>query len=195
MGMLPGYGPGHLTVEPGLGALAMYERASRKELDVLCIFGANPARNAADPAAAAAALEAASFVVVSELFMTETAQRATLVLPAAGAFEKGGTTVNLAGDLLPVNASLDAPDFVRSDFEIIAALADELDVALPSIPQIEGAVIAAVIKEPKDFTLGDARFAPDAAESTSRNGYAGDSILSGGGTWQHDPWIAGLRSS
>ena len=63
--------------------------------------------------------------------MTETAQRATLVLPAKGAFEKHGTTIGLGGDLLPVNASLEAPDFVRSDLEMLRGLADQLEVAVP----------------------------------------------------------------
>ena len=52
------------------------------------------------------ALRATPFVVVSELFMTETAELATLVLPACSAFEKSGTTTNLAGDVLPVVAGV-----------------------------------------------------------------------------------------
>ena len=51
--------------------------------------------------------------------MTETARCATLVLPAKGAFEKSGTTLNLAGDLLPVEASLEAPDGVLADLDML----------------------------------------------------------------------------
>jgi anaerobic selenocysteine-containing dehydrogenase len=174
----------------------MFERASSGQLSVLSIFAANPARNAADPAAVRAALDTVPFVVVSELFMTETAQRATLVLPAAGAFEKSGTTMNFSGDLLPVNASLKAPDFVSSDFEIIAGLAGQLDLSLPSFEEIERAVIDSAARKPDEFAFGDARYetlASGAISAQPRN--TEESILSGGGTWQHDPWIAGLRVS
>ena len=111
---------------------AMLDRARNGRLAVLSIFAANPARNAPDAAAVRAALEATPFLVVSELFMTETAERAKLVLPAAGALEKSGTTMNVAGDLLPLNAALAAADFVRSDLEIVAGLAEQLEVSLPS---------------------------------------------------------------
>jgi NADH-quinone oxidoreductase subunit G len=189
MGISPANAGGYAPVERGCDTFEMLERARNRELKVLSIFGANPARNAPDTAGVCAALDAASFVVVSELFMTETAERATLVLPAAGAFEKSGTTINLAGDLLPVNASLQMPDSVRSDFDILRGLADQLGVALPSTYELERAVIAAAAAQPRDFTLGDARFA------ASLGGDPGPArtIMSGGGTWLHDPWIAGMR--
>ena len=46
-----------------------------------------------------------------------------------------------------------------------------------------------------DFAFGDARFASssDSAADTLRND-AAPSILSGGGTWQHDPWLGGMRA-
>jgi NADH-quinone oxidoreductase subunit G len=174
----------------GLDTFAMFERARRGQLAVLSIFGGNPARNAPDRAAVRAALEATPFLVVSELFMTETAERAKLVLPASGALEKSGTTINLGGALLPLNAALAPPDFVRSDLEIVAGLAEQLEVPLPSDTDIERAVVAQAAKERSDVTFGDARY------KTAPTGPAApeeQSILSGGGTWQHDPWIAGMK--
>jgi len=193
MGMLPRSGPGYAPVQPGDDTAAMLDRARSGALDVLSIFGANPVRNGLDSAAASEALAKTPFVVVSELFMTETASMASLILPAKGAFEKYGTTTNLAGDLLPVNASLQAPEFVRSDFEMLCGLADQLEVAMPSFEEIDGAVVAHVAKAPQDFTLGDERFAGAAVGLAKRNGQA--PILSGGGTWRHDPWLAEMRAS
>jgi NADH-quinone oxidoreductase subunit G len=201
MGMLPCFGAGYAPVERGYDTSEMFEAARDNRLAVLSIFGANPARNAADPAAVCAALDATPFVVVSELFMTETAQRATLVLPAAGAFEKSGTIVNLAGDLLPVSASLAASDFIRSDFEILADLAGALGVSLPPTPELERSVILAATSEPRDFTLGDERFvlrqpfATRASRAAQDDSAPNASILSGGGTWLHDPSLAGMRVS
>ncbi|MFY9710133.1 MAG: molybdopterin-dependent oxidoreductase [Candidatus Cybelea sp.] len=185
MGLLPAAG--------GLDTFAMLDRARNGGLAVLSVFAANPARNAPDPAAVHAALEAIPFLVVSELFMTETAERARLILPAAGALEKSGTTMNVGGDLLPLNAALAVADFVRSDLEIVAGLAEQLEVSLPSGEEIEGAVIAAAAKERNDVTFGDARYETRVRGSAGAG--AEQNILSGGGTWQHDPWIAGMRVS
>ncbi|MGB6602245.1 MAG: molybdopterin-dependent oxidoreductase, partial [Candidatus Cybelea sp.] len=143
-----------------------------------------------DPAAAAQALEQVSFLAVSELFMTETAKRATLVLPAKGAFEKSGTTLNVGGDLLPVNASLAAPEPVRSDLEMLLGLADELSVSLPSSEELHGIVVALAAKDSPDFAFGDPRFAFESSHPQESK----DEILSGGGTWQHDPWLGGMRA-
>jgi NADH-quinone oxidoreductase subunit G len=199
MGMLPLSGPGFVSVDAGYDTYRMLDAAGAGELAVLSVFGANPARNAVDPAAAARALEAVSFLVVSDLFMTETAQRATLILPSKGALEKNGTTVNLAGDLLPVNAALEAPDFVRSDFEMLCGLAEQLDVAVPSPEELHRIVVAHVAKGAPHFTVGDARFDSESvtlrhAQGDTRNGRGDTVILSGGGTWKHDPWLAGMRT-
>jgi NADH-quinone oxidoreductase subunit G len=191
MGMLPRSGPGYVPVPAGDGTDAMLERARAGELAALSIFGANPLRNGADPQTFSAALARVGFLVVSELFMTETADAATLVLPAKGAFEKSGTTTNLAGDLLPVNPSLQSPQFALSDLEMLLGLAGQMGVAMPSPEEIEAAVIACVAKTPSDFDLGDERFAGAGEGRYKQNGTA--KILSGGGTWQHDPWLTGLR--
>jgi NADH-quinone oxidoreductase subunit G len=190
MGMLPGRGPGFVRVEQGDGTFGMFERARRGELGVLSIFGANPVRNAGD-SAVAEALAKTRFLVVSDLFMTETASKATLVLPAKGAFEKNGTTTNLTGDLLPVNASLQAPAFVRSDFELLLGLADQLEVGVPSLDEIDRLVIASVAAAPADFTFGDGRYVSAAQGGVSQGEVP---ILSGGGTWLHDPWLTGMRA-
>jgi NADH-quinone oxidoreductase subunit G len=189
MGMLPFSGPGFVASERGLAGRAMLDAAGAGNVAVLSIFGLNPARNAGDPAAAVQALEKVSFLAVSELFMTETAKRATLVLPAKGAFEKNGTTFNVGGDLLPVNASLAAPESVRSDFEMLLGLADELGVSLPSPEELHGIVVALAAKDAPDFAFGDPRFAFESRDPESK-----DEILSGGGTWQHDPWLGGMRA-
>jgi NADH-quinone oxidoreductase subunit G len=194
VGMLPGSGPGFAAADAGLDGNAMFDAARTGGMRVLSIFGANPARNASDPAAAAAALAKVPFLVVSDLFMTETAQRATLVLPAKGAFEKNGTTLNLAGDLLPVNASLHAPDFVRSDLEIVHGLAEQLGVVIPLHDELHDAIVTLAAQPAPSFTFGDTRFGRRGLRLGSRGApSSGATIFSGGGTWLHDHWIAGMR--
>lgn len=194
MGMLPFSGPGYAATDAGLDSYAMLEAARAGQLGVLSIFGANPARNAVDPSAAVQALDRVPFLVVSELFMTETAQRATLILPAKGAFEKFGTTLNLSGDLLPVNASLAAPESVCSDYEMLAGLAIQLGVSIPAHEQLHRLVVKFATSDP-DFALGDTRFDSQSAMLSASHSDAVEApILSGGGTWQHDPWLAGMRT-
>lgn len=188
MGMLPFSGPGYVSVESGLDGYAMLDAAQAGNLAVLSIFGANPARNAVDPIAAARALERVPFLAVSELFMTETAERATLVLPAKGAFEKSGTTLAIGGDLLPVNASLAAPESARSDYEMLCGLADQLDSSIAGSEELHRLVVKSAASD-SDFALGDERY----AILRQAQGDAA-TILSGGGTWQHDPTLATLRA-
>jgi NADH-quinone oxidoreductase subunit G len=195
MGMLPGMGPGYTSAECGFDSDAMLDAARSGKLGVLSLLGVNPARNARDAVAVARALEGVPFLVATELFMTETAQRATLVLPARGGFEKTGTTINLGGDLLPVNASLKAPDFVRSDLEMLLALAEQLGVAVPAHDELHRAVVGHAAMLPSDFAFGDARFEMSGGnQGPGGNGSPETSILSGGGTWLHDPLLAGLRA-
>ena len=192
MGMLPRNGPGYTPAERGSDSLEMFAQARDGRLAALSILGANPVRNAPADAGVREALERVPFVVVSELFMTETAELATLVLPAMGAFEKSGTTLNLAGDVLPVNASLEAPDGVLSDLEMLVGLAEQLDVAMPTAQELDATIIAHAAKAPEDFTFGDDRYSSSVTLSLSK----GDTpIMSGGGTWQHDPLVAPLRQA
>ncbi|MEO6835708.1 MAG: molybdopterin-dependent oxidoreductase [Candidatus Tumulicola sp.] len=192
MGVLPGSGPGYDATGAGRGAFGMFEDARDGKLAALSIFGANPVLNAPGGAALAAALSKVPFLVVSDLFMTETANCATLVLPAKGAFEKSGTTLNLAGDLLPVNASLQAPEGVLSDLEMLIGLAGQLEIDLPSAEEVDAAVVAHAASAADDFGFGDQRFSNDPGPA-GEPGARTDAILSGGGTWRHDPTLAPLR--
>lgn len=182
---------GVLPTQGSQSGAEMLESARNGKMRVLSLFGVNPVRNARDGDAAREAMRATPFTVVSELFMTQTAELATLVLPAKGAFEKTGTTINLAGDLLPVSRSLEAPEGVLSDLEMLIGLAQQLGLDLPALEELDSAVIAAAATS-ATWTFGDARFAqrklvaPDDA-SRSRT------IWDGGGTSAHDERIAALR--
>ncbi|MHB8147970.1 MAG: molybdopterin-dependent oxidoreductase [Vulcanimicrobiaceae bacterium] len=190
MGMLPRDG--------GLDGEAMFAAARDGQLGVLSLFGVNPVLNAPDGVAARQALERVPFLVVSDLFMTETAQLATLVLPAKGAYEKSGTTTGLAGDVLPINRSLQAPESVLSDLEMLIGLAQQFDLALPTSEQLDATVIALCANAATDFAFGDARFASGASRGAPQSSDGLDvavqrAIFSGGGTSAHDERIATLR--
>jgi NADH-quinone oxidoreductase subunit G len=66
-----------------------------------------------------------AFVVVQDLFLTETAQRADVVFPAASAYEKDGTVTNVCGDVQWLTKGPRTMG-AKSDLEIIALLAREM---------------------------------------------------------------------
>jgi NADH-quinone oxidoreductase subunit G len=129
--MLPGYTPVSapssiageygIATEPGLDMLEIFDAAGRGELAALYVVGANPvARYQVDPSALKN-----TFVVVQEMFLTETAALADVILPAANLYEKSGSVTNSYGDLQLVNKAGDRAG-VRSDFEMIVRIADKM---------------------------------------------------------------------
>jgi NADH-quinone oxidoreductase subunit G len=139
MGLLPDRLPGYLPVEssgafaeeygsslpakPGLDLVEMFDAAGRGELGALYIVGSNPvSRYGIDPK-----ILTNTFVVVQDMFLTETAILADVVLPVANLYEKSGTVTNTYGDLQLVKKAADRAG-VRTDFELIVRLADRAGV-------------------------------------------------------------------
>jgi predicted molibdopterin-dependent oxidoreductase YjgC len=181
---------GVLPADGGLDTLAMFDAACSGTLSSLSLFGVNPVRNGRDGELARAALRRANFVVVSELFMTETAEMADLVLPAKGAFEKSGTTMNLLGDLLPVNASLKAPEGVLSDLELLIGLAQQFDLTLPSLEELDAEIFRRAAA-PVAGSLGDPRYRSSIEARPDR---AGRKLWDGGGTSRFDERVRNIRN-
>jgi NADH-quinone oxidoreductase subunit G len=131
--LLPGYVPvqqpgsftqeygERLSTQPGLDLPAMLSAAAAGQLDALYIVGANPVRSRGVDRASLKN----TFLIVQDMFLTETAQCADVVLPAANLYEKSGTVTNTYGDLQPVKKAADLAG-VRTDFELIVRLADKM---------------------------------------------------------------------
>jgi NADH-quinone oxidoreductase subunit G len=106
---------------PGLDMLAMFDAANAGNLAGLYVVGSNPV---ARYGVTAEALEK-TFLVVQDLFLTETAEIADVVLPAAMLYEKSGSVTNSYGDVQLVNKAADRAG-IRTDFELIVRLADKM---------------------------------------------------------------------
>jgi len=116
MGLLPDLGPGYHAVDaPGR---AYDEILAAPDLDVLWVVGANPLKHAQ-------LVSEKAFVVVNEMFLTETGRRADVVFPAASAYEKNGTVTNVCGEVQRLKAG---PKFMgaKPDLEIIGLVAKEM---------------------------------------------------------------------
>jgi NADH-quinone oxidoreductase subunit G len=130
--LLPGYEPiagvtkfrqewGTLPVEKGLSLPEMFGAAKAGKLKALYVVGSNPVgRLGIDPFTLSK-----SFVVVQDMFLTETANIADVVLPAANAYEKTGTFTNTCGDLQLVKKAGEVAN-TKADFEMIVRIADAM---------------------------------------------------------------------
>jgi NADH-quinone oxidoreductase subunit G len=112
---------GNVPSSAGLTLPEMIDAAKADKLKALYVIGANPVgRLAVDPF-----VFANTFVVVQEMFLTETAILADIVLPAANAYEKSGTYTNTCGDLQIIKKAGEV-NGTKSDFEMIVRIADAM---------------------------------------------------------------------
>ncbi|MFN7925668.1 MAG: molybdopterin-dependent oxidoreductase, partial [Bryobacteraceae bacterium] len=113
MGLHPQLGPGYQpAAEKGL---ALDQMLAASDLAALWVVGANPLRSAALASQKA-------FVVVQDLFLTETAKRADVVLPAASAYEKSGTVTSGTGEVQRLTKALDVMG-AKPDLDIFGLIA------------------------------------------------------------------------
>ncbi len=130
--LLPGYFPlsdasqfhkewGELPTAPGLSIPEMFDAAGAGRLKALYVVGANPVgRLDVGPATLKN-----TFLVVQDMFLTETAALAEVVLPAASAYEKAGTFTNTCGDIQILKKAGEVTT-TKPDFEMIVRIADAI---------------------------------------------------------------------
>ena len=111
-----------LPAEPGRTLPRMYEAARRGEIRGMFLFGEDVLQTDPDSGQTRRALEALDFLVVQELFLSETAKLAHVVLPGASALEKDGTFTSGERRIQRVRAALPPVAGSRRDIEILVAL-------------------------------------------------------------------------
>ena len=111
---------------PGLSIAPMLDAAAKGKLSALYIMGENPMVTDANTAHVAHALEELDFLVVQDIFLTETAQKADVVLPAACWAEKDGTFTNTCRGVQRIRKGVEPPGEARTDWRIIADVAKAL---------------------------------------------------------------------
>jgi NADH-quinone oxidoreductase subunit G len=141
MGVLPDVLPGYQSLKgstlaseygaadtPGLDLLAMFDAAAADKLSALYVVGSNPVKRfGIEPAALRN-----TFLIVQDMFLTETALLADVVLPSTNLYEKSGSVTNSYGDLQLVSKAADKAG-TRSDFELIVRLADKFGHPIASL--------------------------------------------------------------
>ncbi|WP_339106224.1 formate dehydrogenase subunit alpha [Haloterrigena salinisoli] len=116
----------HPPAEPGLKVPEMFREAHEGNLRGMYIVGENPALSEPDVQHAGEALKALDFLVVQDIFMTETAEHADVILPAATSPEKHGTFTNTERRIQRVRPTAAPPGDARQDWEITQELANRL---------------------------------------------------------------------
>jgi NADH-quinone oxidoreductase subunit G len=107
---------------PRDGGLSREQMLAAEDLDVLWVVGANPLKGASLASKNA-------FAVVQDLFMTETARQADIVLPAASAYEKSGTVTNVCGEVQRLTQAIKVMG-TKTDLEICGLIAKEMGLNL-----------------------------------------------------------------
>ncbi|MFC5801688.1 molybdopterin oxidoreductase family protein [Streptomyces formicae] len=113
----------------------MLAAARAGDLRALWVIGEDVCATDPDANRVAEALDACPLVVCNELFLSETARHADVVLPVASWLEKDGTFVNFDRRFQRVRPAVPPPGDARSDFDVVHAVACAMGVASAARPR------------------------------------------------------------
>ena len=164
----------------GLTAAGIIDGCAAGSIKTLYVAGENPVVSYPNRAKVEKALDQVEFLIVADLFLTETAQLADVVLPACSFAEKNGTFTSLGRRLQKVKKAIKPIALSKSDFEIMGAIYAALggkeykcqgelftEIAA-SVPAYAGLTQAALSDEGKVLpVLLDAKLVPVAAPAVA----------------------------
>jgi NADH-quinone oxidoreductase subunit G len=135
--LLPGYKPS------GQDGMHAGEMASA-DLSALWVVGANPLKGAVK--------RKAGFLVVQDMFLTDTALQADVILPAACAYEKNGTVTNVTGEVQRLTRAINTMG-AKPDLEIMGFIAREMGVAPVMGPWLPDKVFEEIRKTVRGYEV------------------------------------------
>ena len=117
---------GDFSNEKGLTVTEILDAVHHGQIKGMYILGENPAMSDPDVTHARQALASLQHLVVQDIFLTETANFADVILPAAAFYEKNGTVTNTNRQVQMGRAAAQPPGEAREDWAITVALAQRL---------------------------------------------------------------------
>jgi formate dehydrogenase major subunit len=117
------WGATGLSTKPGLTLVEMMNAAHAGQVKAMYIMGENPVMSDPNQQHVIESLEHLDFLVVQDIFLTETAQYADVVFPACAFIEKEGTATNTERRVQPMHRVLKPKDDVKDDWWIIMQIA------------------------------------------------------------------------
>ncbi|MFP4348192.1 MAG: formate dehydrogenase subunit alpha [Desulfococcaceae bacterium] len=115
-----------LSDKVGLKMTEMIPKADSGELKALYIIGENPLISDPDLNQLDKSIANLDFLVVQDIFLTETARKADVVLPSLCFAEKDGTFTNTERRVQRIRKAVDGPAGVKTDWEIICEIATRM---------------------------------------------------------------------
>ena len=163
MGLVPELLPGYHA--SGLDGMNVEDMRTAAHMDALWVVGANPLKNGP--------LESKfAFVVVQDMFLTETAKRADVLLPAASAYEKNGTVTNVCGEVQRLKRAA-ATVGTKTDLEMIGLIAKEMGMAALMGPWVPDTVYSEIRRTVKGYDIPLAMISMGAQQTAPVNGRVG----------------------
>lgn len=120
------WGVENMSPFEGLTVVEMINKIDKDELKFLYIMGENPMMSDPNLHHVMNAIKKLDFLVVQDIFLTETAQVADVVLPSTCFAEKEGTFTNTGRRVQRVRKVVDAPGEAKMDLDIIISLMDKM---------------------------------------------------------------------
>ena len=143
MGLMPELLPGYKPT--GQAGMTVADMLAAEALDVLWVVGANPLKSGG-------LRPKNTFLVVQEMFLTETAAAADVVLPAASAYEKNGTVTNVCGEVQRLKKAAQTMG-AKPDLEIIGLIAKEMGAARDMGPWLPGDVFNEIRRTVRGYEI------------------------------------------
>ncbi|MGB9936536.1 MAG: formate dehydrogenase subunit alpha [Methanobacterium sp.] len=124
--MANSWGCGDLNCKPGLTVVEMMNAAHAGDIKGIYIMGENPMISDPDLQHVQESLENLDFLVVQDIFLTETAELADVVLPAKSWAEKDGTFTSTERRVQPIRKAVEGPGEARDDWAIVSDVAKRM---------------------------------------------------------------------
>ena len=155
----------------GANLLEILTRIRSGQIKALYVIGENPLATLPASMDVKGTLAKLDLLIVQDPFLTETAQMAHIVLPAATYAEKDGTFTNLEGKVLRVRQALDQVGESLPDWHIMTSLANGLGFEWPyeSAQDVQNEIMKLL---PGYYNLGQPRRIVPTADAYLANGYA-----------------------
>ncbi len=115
-----------LSDKPGIPVTEMFEAASKGKIKAMYVVGENPMMSEPALTHVRQAVNKLDFLVVQDIFPTETAVLADVILPAAVFAEKNGTFTNTERRVQKLTKAIEPPGEAKPDREIISMLAKKM---------------------------------------------------------------------
>lgn len=194
-GMRPDLGPLNAPLDqPGLNAQQVLESAASGGWDFLYVAGANPKMQYPSQLWTEARAKL-GFLVVQDLFLTETAQQADVVLPTLTFVEKGGTFVNIEGRLQSLRPGKEIPESLLCDADIFMQIAEKLNLNLTLNPEFAESLTQTRILFKHPQTLESRASISNKEEENSLKATFASALFDNGVRMRHDPHLCELAKA